>query len=167
MPTDDDFKQVVLNSDVENACSPPVNPEEDFQGIRINVPTQVQIDPAEPAQDGSFVALPVCGFYQLDLGMLITNSTIWIHAKNMETQEVFSGLVFENDPGIEEPDDEPPLEPHEVAGQSISAYFNPNLPKYVAIPAEAAKYQVMVQIGEVRSNIVEVQVIGPPIPELE
>ena len=160
--SDQKFQEVVLNSDTKNACSPPLDPEEDFTGIRINAPSTVVYNPDEPAADGEFAAIPICGYYELDMGELMKDSVIRIMVKNMVTEKVYSGSLIEQDPGTEEPfpDDEPPLDPEEFAGQSIAAYFNPNLPKYVSIPVEAGTYRVYVQIGEVRSNAVEIIVVN-------
>ena len=53
-----DFKEIELNSDSQNPCSPDISSQSDFIGIAINVPTDVEFDEAEPAQDGSFADYP-------------------------------------------------------------------------------------------------------------
>jgi len=154
------FLKVELNSDSENDCSPQVDPEEDFSGIVIAAPSEVIFELGKPSSDGQFAAMPICGFYQLDMADMMKNATIRLFAKNIETEEIYNGAMLEQDPGSEAPlpFDEPPMNPEDFRGQFIGAYFNPNLPNYVNIPALPAKYQVLVQIGETKSNIVEIEV---------
>tara|TARA_R110000868_G_scaffold279535_3_gene539589 strand:- start:142 stop:762 length:621 start_codon:yes stop_codon:yes gene_type:complete len=155
-----DFKNIELNSDTQNLCSPDVSIKSDFIGVAINVPTDVEFDEAEPAEDGSFTVIPICGYYQLSLVELSKNSVIQLFAMNVETEQVYRGELIEEDAGTEEPMpfDEPELLPQDLEGQLLSAYFNPNLTHYVDLPVEEATYKILVQIGQVKSNIVELKV---------
>lgn len=155
-----DFKNIELNSDTQNLCSPDVSTQSDFIGVAINVPTAVQYNEAKPALDGSFTVIPICGFYQLSLVELSKDSVIQLFAMNVETQQVYRGELIEEDPGSEEPFpfDEPELQPQDLEGQLLSAYFNSNLTHYVALPIEEATYKILVQIGQVKSNTVELKV---------
>jgi hypothetical protein len=155
-----DFKDIELNSDAKNLCSPDVSARSDFIGIAINVPTEVEFNEAEPAQDGSFTVIPICGFYQLSLLELSKDSVIQLFVMNVETEQVYRGELIDEDAGTEEPMpfDEPELQPQDLEGQLLSAYFNPNLTHYVTLPIEEATYKVLVQIGQVKSNIVELKV---------
>jgi len=154
------FLSVELNSDSENDCSPKIDPEEDFDGIVIAAPTEVSFETGKPVSDGQFAAIPICGFYQLDMAEMMKDSTIRLYVKNTETDVILSGAMLDKDPGTEAPlpFEEPPMDPEDFRGQSIGAYFNPNLPNYVDLPALPAKYQVLVQIGAKKSNIVEIDV---------
>ncbi|GAC21699.1 hypothetical protein [Paraglaciecola arctica] len=155
-----DFKDIELNSDTQNLCSPDVSAHSDFIGIAINAPTDVEYNEAEPAQDGSFTVIPICGFYQLSLVELSKDPIIQLFAMNVETEQVYRGELIDEDAGTEEPMpfDEPELRPQDLEGQLLSAYFNPNLTHYVNLPIEEATYKVLVQIGKIKSNIVEVKV---------
>lgn len=155
-----DFSKIELNSDTQNGCSPDVSTRSDFIGVVINVPTDVEFNEAEPAQDGSFTVIPICGYYQLSMLELSKDSIIQLFAMNVETQQVYRGELIEEDAATEEPMpfDEPELLPQDLEGQLLSAYFNPNLTHYVDLPIAEATYKVLVQIGQVKSNIVEVKV---------
>lgn len=155
-----DFKDIELNSDAKTPCSPDVSNHSDFIGIAINVPTEVEFDEAEPAQDGSFTVIPICGFYQLSMLELSKDSVIQLFVMNVESEQLFKGTLIDEDAGTEEPMpfDEPVLQPQDLEGQLLSAYFNPNLTHYVTLPTEEATYKVLVQIGQVKSNIVELKV---------
>jgi len=155
-----DFNEIELNSDEQNTCSPDISDISDFMGIAINAPTEVEFDPSKLADDGSFVLLPICGYYQLNMGELLKDATIQLFAMNIETEKVYRGVLLEEDPGTEEPMpfDEPELQPEDVEGQQLSAYFNPNFTQYVNLPIEEASYKILVQIGAAKSNVVEVRV---------
>jgi hypothetical protein len=155
-----DFKDIELNSDTQNPCSPDVSAHSDFIGITINAPTEVEYNEAEPAQDGSFTVIPICGFYQLGLVELSKDPVIQLFVMNVETEQVYRGELIDEDAGTEEPMpfDEPELLPQDLEGQLLSAYFNPNLTHYVTLPTEEATYKILVQIGKTKSNIVELKV---------
>jgi hypothetical protein len=154
------FKKIELDSDTQNACSPDVTNHSDFIGIVINAPTDVEFDVAERAEDGSFTVIPICGYYQLSLLELRKDSVIQLFAMNIETQDVYRGELIEEDPGSDEPFpfDVPEPEPEEIEGQLLSAYFNPNFARFVSLPTSEATYKILVQIGQAKSNIVELKV---------
>ena len=155
-----DFQNIELNSDTQNPCSPIVSTNSKFMGIAINAPTEIEFDEKEPAQDGSFTVIPICGFYRLSMVSLYNDSVIQLFVMNVETEQVYQGELIEEEAGIEEPMpfDEPELLPEELEGQLLSAYFTPNLTHYVNLPTEEATYKILVQIGQVKSNIVELTV---------
>ena len=104
--------------------------------------------------------IPICGYYQLGMLELSKDSVIQLFAMNVETQQVYRGELIDEDAGTEEPMpfDEPVLQPEDLEGQLLSAYFNPNLSHYVELPVAEATYKILVQIGQVKSNIVEVNI---------
>jgi len=155
-----DFKDIELNSDSQNPCSPDISNKSDFIGVAINVPTDVEFNETEPAEDGSFTIIPICGYYQLGMLELSKDSVIQLFAMNVETEQVYRGELIDEDAGTEEPMpfDEPELQPQDLDGQLLSAYFNPNFTHYVNLPVEEATYKILVQIGQVKSNIVEIKV---------
>jgi hypothetical protein len=154
------FKNIELHTDTQNVCSPDISRHSDFIGIAINAPTEVDFNKAQPAQDGSFTVIPICGFYQLSLIELSKDPIIRLFAINVETEQVYQGQLIEEDPNSDEPlpffVTEP--KPEEIEGQLLSAYFNPNLARFVSLPATEANYKILVQIGEVKSNTVDVKV---------
>lgn len=155
-----EFKNIELNSDTQNLCSPDLSTQSDFIGIAINVPTEVEFNETKPAQDGSFTVIPICGYYQLGMVELSKDPVIHLFAMNVETRQIYQGELIEEDAGTEEPMpfEEPELLPQDLQGQLLSAYFNPNLTRYVDLPIEEATYKILVQIGQVKSNIVEIKV---------
>lgn len=154
-----DFESVELNSDIQNDCSPEISNDSNFVGIAINAPTSVTFNPSKPAADGSFVVIPLCGYYQLDMAKLLEDAVIRLFAMNIETEEVYRGTLVDEEPGSEAPlpFDEPDLSPEDLEGQLLGAYFNPNFAAYVSLPIEQAKYKILVQIGETKSNVVDVE----------
>jgi len=156
----EDFKTVELNSDTQNTCSPDMSATPDFIGVLINAPTEVEFEVGKPAKDGAFTAIPLCGFYQLDMADLLESSAIHLFAKNSETEEIYRGIMIDKDASTDAPlpFDEPELQAEDVRGQLLSVYFNPNLPNYIDLPAENASYKVVVQIGKFKSNVVDIKV---------
>jgi hypothetical protein len=155
-----DFKTIGLDSDTQNVCSPDVSNQSDFIGIAIHAPTDVEFDAAVRAKDGSFTVIPICGFYQLSLLELRNASVIQLFAMNIETKEVYRGELIEADPIYDEPFpfDVPESKSEEIKGQLLSAYFNPNFARFVSLPSNEATYKILVQIGQFKSNIVELKV---------
>lgn len=155
----EDFKSIELDSDTANACSPDLSHDPDFIGIAINVPSEVEFNPSKPADDGSFTVIPICGFYQIGLLELRQDSVIQLFALNTETQQVYRGELVEEDFGTDEPFpfEVPEPEPEEIEGQVLAAYFNPNFVRFVKLPVVEAKYKILVQIGKLKSNVVEVE----------
>ena len=158
--SNDDYNKIELNSDTQNLCSPDMSSQPDFIGIVIQAPTEVVFEIGKPASDKAFMAMPLCGFYQLDMADLLADSKIHLFAKNIETDQIYRGIMTEQDPGTEEPlpFDEPELQAEDVRGQLLGAYFNPNIAKYILLPVEAASYKVLVQIGNFKSNVVDINV---------
>ena len=107
---------------------------------------------------GREVILPIIHVNELQkrskMAVIPTNHKI-IHSMHQK-------FIIDEDHGTEEPlpFDEPELQPEDVRGQLLSVYFNPNLAHYIGLPVEAASYKVLVQIGEFKSNVVDVKVLN-------
>jgi hypothetical protein len=159
-PNIEDFKTVELNSDTQNACSPDISATPDLIGVVINVPNIVEFEVNKPASDSAFAAIPVCGYYQLDMADLLESSAIHLFAKDIETEVIYRGVLVDEDAGTDAPlpFDEPELEAEDLRGQLLSVYFNPNLAKYIKLPKKSASYKVVVQIGKFKSNMVDLKV---------
>ncbi|MFT7372438.1 MAG: hypothetical protein ACI9T9_001123, partial [Oleiphilaceae bacterium] len=71
------------------------------------------------------------------------------------------GEIIDKDPSpdVGLPFSEPKLSQDDLRGQLLAAYFNPNLLRYVDLPAEEARYNVLVQIGKYKSKVVSVKVV--------
>ncbi|MFT7185514.1 MAG: hypothetical protein ACI84K_000894 [Pseudohongiellaceae bacterium] len=157
----DDFNGVELNSDIKNTCSPNMMGNNKFMGIVINVPSEVEFESGNNMEDDTFVRFPICGFYQLDMADLFEDSLVIIIAKNIDTGQTYRGEIIDKDPSpdVGLPFSEPKLSQDDLRGQLLAAYFNPNLLRYVDLPAEEARYNVLVQIGKYKSKVVSVKVV--------
>ena len=160
--TDNDtkFKEIELGTDTQNTCSPPESKTSGFIGVAINAPSEVRFTPPKTDSIDTLIYLPLCGYYQLDMTQLLKDATIQLFVLDVQTEQVYKGVMLEQDPGTEEPlpFDEPELSADDLEGQLLAAYFNPNVAAYVTIPATRADYKLVVKVGATRSNVVEVKV---------
>jgi hypothetical protein len=152
------FDTVPLNQGVPHACSPKA-PRDPWLGIVIQAPTEVGYRHGKPV-DGQFAAIPVCGFYRLEMGRLLDGKPLMLVAVNLQDQTRLSGPMLDVDPGLmaRRPPSEP-VRPEDVAGMTTDAYFNPNLARYVKLPAIDAVWQVHAEYGGAVSNSVRISVV--------
>ena len=68
-PHDKLFEQVPLNQRLPNPCSP-AEPPLPWLGLVIQAPSLVSFKVGQPV-DGRFAAIPICGFYRLELLSLL------------------------------------------------------------------------------------------------
>ncbi|MBL8304468.1 MAG: hypothetical protein JNM26_17085 [Ideonella sp.] len=156
--TDAMFEQVPLNSGEPNACSPAA-PAEPWRGLVIQAPRQVGFRPGKPV-DGEFAAIPVCGFYRLGMASLLDGKPLMLVAVNQKDQSRHEGPMIDVDPGLmRAPPERPPIDPKKLEGMSTAAYFNPNLARYVKLPAVEAVWQVHAEYGGAVSNQVQIVVV--------
>lgn len=153
------FEQVPLNSSEPNACSPP-EPSAQWHGVVIQAPTQVIYRPGKPVGD-SFAAIPVCGFYRVEMGKLLDGKPLLLVAVNLKDQTRYVGAMVDVDHGLMAPrrPKPSPVTAEDVQGMSTDAYFNPNLARYVQLPATDAVYQVHAEYGGAVSNSVQIKVV--------
>lgn len=152
------FERVPLNSRERNACSP-AEPALPWRGIVIQAPSQVAYQPGKPV-DGQFAAIPICGFYRLDMDKLLDSKGLVLVAVNVEDKTRYSGLMIDQDAGLMEEDpDQKPLDPARMKGMLSAAWFNPNLARYVQLPAAPAVYHVHAEYGGMVSNEVQIALI--------
>lgn len=152
------FDTVTLNEGGPNACSPAAPPLP-WEGVVIQAPTEVGFRPGRPV-DGQFAAIPVCGFFQLALARLLDSKGLLLVAVDLKTGTRHEGLMLDEDPGLPEPGlQPPPLQPEALRGMVTSAYFNPNLARYVKLPAREATYAVHAEHGGAVSNVVKIAVV--------
>lgn len=152
------FDNVPLNVAQPNPCSPAA-PALPWTGLVIQAPTQVAYRPGKPV-DGQFAAIPVCGFYRLPMSRLADGAPLTLVAINLKDGSRYAGPMIDVDPGLmEAPPPRPPVDPDKLAGMLSAAYFNPNLARYVALPAAAAVYRVHAEYGGAVSNAVQIAVV--------
>lgn len=152
------FEQVPLNLNLPNPCSP-AEPRLPWLGLVIQAPRQVGFRPGRPV-DGHFARIPVCGFYRLELASLLDGKPLTLVAVSLKDQRRHSAAVLDEEPGSVEPHpDAVPLDPNSLKGMSTASYFNPNLARYVDLPAEEAVYEVHAEYGGKRSNSVRIAVV--------
>ncbi len=152
------FEQVPLNEGGPNACSPAA-PKLPWQGIVIQAPSVVSFRKGKLV-DGQFAAIPICGFYRLPMGKLLDGKPLLLVAINLRDKTRIDGPMIDVDPGLmAEPPQSEPVRPEDVQGMSTDAYFNPNLARYVKLPAVEAQYLVHAEYGGARSNQVQISVV--------
>jgi hypothetical protein len=161
--TDREFAAVELNSLEPNACSPRP-PDDAFRGVLIRAPSRVTFKESERVgRFGAFAAIPICGYYQLELAALPPCDDVVqamrLVAVDVATGEEHSGHMVDADPGEPPPIEEPPPTAEELEGLSVGGYFNPNLADFVPLPERAAVYDVFVELGEFRSNTARIEVV--------
>lgn len=153
------FLHVPLNTREQNPCSP-LSPGPTWRGVLIRAPIHAKFKSGFTAGERhSFAAIPLCGYYLVDLERLRPGVPLRIVAVDQLTQERFEGDVIDKEENLEEPPPEIPAHSaSNLEGIAVGSWFNPNLPDYVSLPAVAATYAVHVEYGSYRSNIVEIQV---------
>lgn len=154
------FERVPLGSTAPNPCSPrPPGPN--WRGILIQAPSQVRIRPGERiGARGAFAAIPICGYYLLDVLALAKGLPLTLVVTNRASGKVFTGAVVEDDPSPEEPPPpDTPTDPKLLVGVATGGYFNPNLLDHVRLAAEPVVYEVQAVWGDARSNVVTIEIV--------
>ena len=152
------FDNVPLDVGGPNACSPPA-PALPWTGVVIQAPTQVAY--RSGARSGEpFAAIPVCGFYRLPLDVLARQGKpLMLVAVDTRDGSRHVGPMLDEDPGLMAPPDAPPVDPKELSGMLTASYFNPNLARYVKLPAKDAVWEVHAEYGGAVSNRVRIAVV--------
>ena len=137
----------------ESACSPPLGGW-DYRGIKLNAPTKVIISE-------EFV-LPLCGAWKFSHKFLNkfmnTYSAVVIVVTDMKTFKSYSGNLQEpwmqyEDAGKAVGTDE------ELETNTTASRFNIDVYDYIqGLPQKPGKYLIYALVGDVKSNVVEVEV---------
>ncbi len=146
-----EFRNAGWNSYEQSPCSPP-EPDIDWRGVVIRAPASVFYKPAAP------VAIPICGYYMVELANLPQGSTLTLVVQNEATGLRMVGAVVEYDPSPEVPP--PPAEPvapEDLEGLATGRFFNVNLLDFVKMPVAPGTYRVEAYYGNARSNRVTVR----------
>ncbi|HEY7238209.1 MAG TPA: hypothetical protein VH600_03510, partial [Burkholderiales bacterium] len=115
------------------------------------------LHPASQPRDQSRKGIPICGLFSLDAAAIENRGAMVLVATDKQRGETFKGAVADDDPSPVVPNrNVPPRDPQRrsVAG----GYFNPDLTKYVQLPARTAVYEVFVEYGDAVSNCVTIEV---------
>jgi hypothetical protein len=156
------YENVPINTTEQNNCSPREPMDLDWRGILINAPTKVYFKKDEIVDDfGAFVQVPVCGYYLLEAEKSDSNENMKIIARNIKNNIKYEGLIFILDYSPEEPPpfDELSFSKEELEGISVGSYFNYNIINFVDLPVEEAKYEVWVNLNNIESNKVIIELL--------
>jgi hypothetical protein len=155
------FSTVKVNSEEKSACTPPDVDTPFYTGITINAPKRVGFDGAN-----AFV-IPVC-----------VNGTVpemgartprpMIIAIDLATQKKYSGVAYELKPpkiqGMDidfvPPPAAPAVTPEMLQGLRGGLIFSADLVDVVKLPKKAGKYQIYLERGELKSNVVALEVVA-------
>jgi hypothetical protein len=162
-----DFEGIRLNSAERTRCSPAVTDE--FRGIAIVAPERVDLGKREVAlinRGGGVPVLPVCGTirvspaWEYDFESL--SNQILLVAVDADTHRPYvSNLLRKGfSPEMAARGPERPVEDHESASVM---WFNANAFAFLqGLPEAPGRYHIFSTVGDVVSNVVDVQVVGRP-----
>jgi len=148
--TEMNFDAVPLGTDEENACTPKEPEDITWTGILIQAPSQLVL--AEGAR------LPLCGRLQL---AATDGGAMKVVALLEGEEEPLEGAVFEASEDLEDaPPPGPPLDPELLEGLLVGGIFNHDAFAFVPKMATAGTWVVWVQVGDLSSNQVTVELTG-------
>jgi hypothetical protein len=164
MPSDADFDAVVSGTFEPNDCTPDVEADRSFRGIRIASPKRVPLT-GKPDRDRSFARVMVVGAAHLDSNYLglrerflehihIAAVDVLHHRARSRPIEIMPNAI--------------PIEPFAgmnvtdamFAGRSVIVYFNVNLVPLLALPEVEAEYVIYATLGSYVSNTTRTQVLA-------
>jgi len=155
MPEFSEFENVAFGSfDEVESCSPEV--DDDFRGLVIAAPKNL------PIQEE--MIFPLCGTYQVDEIMFIRfgsfENEIVAVVTDLATNQPYQSSFLDD---RFQPDVLENFEPDEgVENVVITGWYNADLYTLMpALPKHPGRYQVFVTIGEMKSNVVDIEIIKP------
>jgi len=153
------FLHVPLNINIQTACSPkPPGPH--WRGILIQAPRLVRFRRGTTVGNhGAFAAIPVCGYYLLDVPPRPTTKCMRLVAVDNRTCVFYSGEIVELDDNPDDPLPGEPSPPEKRQGLAAGGFFNPNLADFVGLPVASAIYDVHVEFRGYRSNEVTIELV--------
>lgn len=167
-PGDADFEQVIAGSRVPNPCTPSLQGNRRFRGIKIAAPREVVFDgESRDPFFGAFARVLLAGIYHFDANYLDLRQQflrrIVLVAVDAADHRAFVGTMepVANAIRVPSPLDRMNLSPQDFAGRSITGYFNPNLAQVLSLPEKEAEYIAYATLGEYVSNVVRIQVRRP------
>jgi hypothetical protein len=158
-----DFLDVPLNQNQPHRCSP-TQKDPRWRGVLIRAPSRVSFKEGESVGDrGTFAAIPICGYFHMDLRLDIPLDPMLLVAVDRKTKQVFSGPIVELDESPEiPPPDELPVTEEQIKGMAGGGYFNPNLADFVELPQVSATYDVHLEYRGFDSNVVTIELVKEP-----
>ncbi|MBI4955388.1 MAG: hypothetical protein HY908_25420 [Myxococcales bacterium] len=165
MPDDSDFDKIPIGSLSDNACTPKVDDDWDFRGLRIAAPRRVPLT-GKPDAFGCFARAPVCGVYQLDSNYLgfreQFRTRVILVAVDARSHRAYANRLqtIVNPARMASPLDGMMLTEADWAGRYVTQFFNPNLVSLLALPEMAAEYIVYATLGRYVSNVVRITLEG-------
>lgn len=159
---DNPWSRVPLNTNQRCEMSPP-NRGAWWRGIHINAPATVIFTPGQAADEyGAFALIPLCGFSLVEVPPALVGTPMTIVARDMAGGAVYHGPI--RSVTSAHPAPSPPADPGFAQsmprGQVVGGYFNPNVANLVPLPPRAARYEMVVVLGEAVSNRVVVAVVA-------
>jgi hypothetical protein len=145
------FFDISLNSEERTPCSPAEKPS-DWLGVVINAPLSI---------DKTKSIFPVCGFYRLSLFNMSDSEPLKIWVRHVESGIEYTGFIIDIDDNLEAPmpfTQMPDKKAIQYASKTLAAYFNPNILDYVEMPFIIGSYQVVIEYGHEKSNMVRVSI---------
>ena len=162
-PIEDDlFDGVEIGSNEPWPCSPPEPEAPDWLGILIRAQTRdLEAGPELRRAEGVCQGAHLRVLRVRRLGCPDASfEPMMCVAKDEATGKIYSGPIVDLNPGEPGPPDEaPPLEPGALEGFSSGGYFNINLVDFARIPPVPGRYEVYVEGGRHRSNLVSIEIV--------
>lgn len=147
------FETIQLDRMAESACTPPLGGW-DYRGIKLNAPTKVIISE-------EFV-LPLCGAWKFSEKFVnkfkdIDNEIV-IVVTDMKTFKSYSSNLRK--PGWQYPEIGKSIGTNEeLETNTTGGWFNIDVYDYIQnLPQKPAKYLIYALVGDVKSNVVEVEI---------
>ncbi len=146
------FENIPMGQMSESPCIPEIN-DWDYRGIELNAPSKVIISDE--------FALPLCGAWQFSYKFINKfrriHNEIVIVVTDTVTYKSYSGNLEK--PGYERQDYKKAVgTDEELEMNTASSRFNIDVFDYVrSLPEKTGKYSIYAIIGDVKSNVVEVE----------
>jgi hypothetical protein len=155
------FSTVKINSEEKSACTPPDVDTPFYTGITINTPKRIGFDNAI-----AFV-IPVCVNGTVPEMGARTPRPVLV-AIDLATQKKYSGVAYEHKPpkiqGMDidfvPPPAAPAVTPEMLQGLRGGLIFSSDLVDVVKLPKKAGKYQIYLERGDLKSNVVALEVVA-------
>lgn len=151
------YKDVVLSTYVEGACSPGGMPS-DWKGVVITAPQRIIPGPGEEP------VVPVCGFYRVSVLAAMDGEPMIVHVRPVGAEIEFSGLVADegpDEPEVPPPGDDPEPSREALEGVYSGGHFNIDAQLYLPNRLIPGAYEVTVTYAGASSNAVLFE-IAPP-----
>jgi hypothetical protein len=161
---DRDFDGVEAGSLTRNRCSPRVEEDASFRGLRLAAPARVVLGGAPEPFSSAFARMVVCGALHVDFAearrrggplshVLLVAVSATTHRAYAARLEAVPNPIADPDLGAPDPDGWPE--------GSIILYFNPNLAEALPLPEAEDAYLVYATLGAHVSNVVRTELRRP------